>query len=154
MIALADAGPDAPTAPRAYLAAAVAYVEWTGADTLALARPMPDSLVSPVLLAAANEAARASSPASPPAPRDGAAAPPPEDETPVRPEDPAVDDAPATPPQRTLEDEGELAAPGAPAKDAPERLADDDAALLRRRAARPVARAGRSPRPSLWRVPS
>lgn len=75
-LALADAAPDDPLAPRAYLAAAAAYVEWvqSGApapsdslvlddslmlvnapvldDSLRLARPMPPDLVSPVLLEA------------------------------------------------------------------------------------------------------
>ena len=76
LIALADADPDAATAPRAYLAAAAAYVDWTGADSLALLRPLPDSLVSPVLLAVANDLAETGG--SPDAPRDDSDdAPPP-----------------------------------------------------------------------------
>ncbi len=51
-IALADRDPDAPSAPRAYLAAAVAYIESVEADTLTLRAPLPPDLVSPVLVEA------------------------------------------------------------------------------------------------------
>ncbi len=64
LVVLADADPDDPTSPRAYLAAGAAYAEWAGADTLALTRPLPDSLVSPVLLAVF-EALPAAAPAGP-----------------------------------------------------------------------------------------
>ncbi|MAQ94966.1 MAG: hypothetical protein CMM84_15740 [Rhodothermaceae bacterium] len=57
-VALGDANPDDADAPRAYLAAAVAYVEWAGRDSLALVRPFPDSLVSTVLLAVADSLAQ------------------------------------------------------------------------------------------------
>jgi TolA-binding protein len=49
LVAFADADPDAPLAPRAYLAAASAYAEWAAGDTLVLAGPLPPGLVSPVL---------------------------------------------------------------------------------------------------------
>ena len=48
-VALGDADPDSAQAARAYLAAAAAYAEWAGGDSLALAGPLPDSLVSAVL---------------------------------------------------------------------------------------------------------
>lgn len=57
-VALGDANPDDADAPRAYLAAAVAYVEWAGRDSLALVRPFPDSLVSTVLFAVADSLAQ------------------------------------------------------------------------------------------------
>ena len=57
-VALGDANPDDADAPRAYLAAAVAYVEWAGRDSLALVRPFPDSLVSRVLFAVADSLAQ------------------------------------------------------------------------------------------------
>ena len=53
-VALGDADPDAAVAPRAYLAAAIAYSEWAGRDSTALVRPLPDSLISPVLFAIAD----------------------------------------------------------------------------------------------------
>ena len=59
LVTLADADPDADVAPRAYLAAAVAYAEWAGTDSTALVRPLPDSLVSPVLLAVADSLSQA-----------------------------------------------------------------------------------------------
>ena len=51
-VALGDASPDAPIAPRAYFAAAMAVADAFRSDTLALVAPLPDSLVSPVLVAA------------------------------------------------------------------------------------------------------
>jgi tetratricopeptide (TPR) repeat protein len=57
-VALGDADPDAAVAPRAYLAAAIAYTDWTGRDSTALVRPMPDSLISPVLFAVADSLSR------------------------------------------------------------------------------------------------
>ena len=50
LVAVGDARPDAEVAPRAYLAAAAAYLDWAGADSLARVAPLPDSLVSRVLL--------------------------------------------------------------------------------------------------------
>ncbi len=58
-VALGDAEPDEPEAPREFLAAAVSYVEWAGTDSLALARPLPDSLVSGTLFVVADSVARA-----------------------------------------------------------------------------------------------
>ncbi len=52
LVALADADPDAPSAPRAYLAAALAYIESVDADSVALLQPLPPELVSPVLVEA------------------------------------------------------------------------------------------------------
>ncbi len=54
-IALGDADPEAADAPRAYFSAAAAYVEAVGADSLALSSPLPDTLVSAVLLVEAEE---------------------------------------------------------------------------------------------------
>ncbi|MEM0964346.1 MAG: hypothetical protein AAGK21_17600, partial [Bacteroidota bacterium] len=54
LIRLADEAPDNPLAPRAYLAGASAYLEWARADSLRYAQPLPDSLVSAVLYAAAD----------------------------------------------------------------------------------------------------
>ena len=50
LVAVGDARPDAAVAPRAYLAAAAAYLDWAGADSLARSAPLPDRLVSRVLL--------------------------------------------------------------------------------------------------------
>ena len=54
LVALADADPNAAIAPRAYIAAAAAYVDWAGADSTALVAAWPDSLVSRPLLAVAD----------------------------------------------------------------------------------------------------
>ncbi len=56
LIQLADRDADHPTAPRAYLAAAVAFLDWAGADSLAQRGPLPDSLISTVLFDAASRA--------------------------------------------------------------------------------------------------
>ncbi len=64
LVAVGDASPDAAVAPRAYLAAAAAYLDWADADSLARAAPLPDSLVSRVLLETAM-----SGPAPPPVPQ-------------------------------------------------------------------------------------
>ncbi|WP_420454806.1 tetratricopeptide repeat protein [Rubrivirga sp.] len=58
-VALGDQDPEADQAPRAYLAAAIATVDWAGTDSLALVRPLPDSLVSSVLFVVADSVARA-----------------------------------------------------------------------------------------------
>ena len=153
LVALADADPDAPTAPRAYLAAAAAYVDWVGADTLALARPLPDSLVSPVLLAAANEIAGASDPS---APEPSAAEPPAgRDEADALPGDALPADAPPADERPVLLDEPRPAGEPVRLDDEPARpprglLADDDEAVDQRRAARRAARqtAPASPAPA------
>ena len=109
LAALADADPAAEIAPRAYFAAAAAYVEGTGTDTLALARPLPPGLVSAVLLEASG---------APPA---GDAPPLAADETPLAAGDaPPADEAPADDP---VLDGGGLPRPargtGAPAQVSP-----------------------------------
>ncbi|WP_412060452.1 SPOR domain-containing protein [Rubrivirga sp. IMCC45206] len=58
LVALGDANPDAAGAPRAYLGAAIALLEWADGDTLRLARPLPDSLQSPLLRAIADSVSR------------------------------------------------------------------------------------------------
>ncbi len=58
-VALGDQDPDADQAPRAYLAAAAAAIDWAGTDSLALVRPLPDSLISSVLFVVADSVARA-----------------------------------------------------------------------------------------------
>ncbi|PAP76840.1 tetratricopeptide repeat protein [Rubrivirga marina] len=97
-VALGDADPDAGVAPRAYLAAAIAYAEWAGRDSTALVRPLPDSLVSAVLFsvadslstvemaeaAAAYEAERAAEADSLAAPADSVAAPAAQPDAPLR----------------------------------------------------------------------
>ena len=80
LIAVGDARPDAEVAPRAYLAAAAAYLDWAGADSLARAAPLPDSLVSRVLLRASTSevpspAARPEALGDPAPPRDDVDAP-------------------------------------------------------------------------------
>ena len=45
-----DADPDAPTAPRAFFAAAAAYADWAAGDSLRLTRPLPDSLAPAALI--------------------------------------------------------------------------------------------------------
>ena len=85
LLALADADPESPLAPRTYLGVAAAYAEWVMPDTLALAGPMPGTLVSPVLLDAvrgldppASERAPVVRPADPEAARGSEAGPDPE----------------------------------------------------------------------------
>ncbi len=50
LVQVGDAQPEAGTAPRAYLAAAAAYLEWADADPQTLAAFLPDSLISRALL--------------------------------------------------------------------------------------------------------
>ena len=50
LVALGESDPDAPGAPRAFLAAALAYVEATPRDSVALAAPLPADLVPSVLV--------------------------------------------------------------------------------------------------------
>ncbi|MGB3541855.1 MAG: hypothetical protein WBA11_02910, partial [Rubrivirga sp.] len=52
MIRLADLDPEHPVAPRAYFAAASAFIDWADADSLTLRSALPDSLISEVLFAA------------------------------------------------------------------------------------------------------
>ncbi|WP_412068339.1 hypothetical protein [Rubrivirga sp. IMCC43871] len=77
LVALGDADPDAAGAPRAYLGAAIALLEWADGDSLRLAQPLPDSLQSSLLLALADSLSRGApvtavpqrAPATQPAPR-------------------------------------------------------------------------------------
>ena len=49
-VAVADAAPDLPNAPRMYFAAASAYTEWAVADSIDLLAPLPSMMRSTVLL--------------------------------------------------------------------------------------------------------
>ena len=53
LLAVGDRAPSDGLAPRSYLAAAAAYLDWAAADSVSLTRPLPDSLVSSVLFAVA-----------------------------------------------------------------------------------------------------
>ena len=123
LVALGDADPDAEVAPRAYLAAAAAYVASVGADTLALAGPLPPALVSRVLLAAAAEV--------PAAPAGGAPPPAGDDREPDEGEQDEGDPAPRPLPRQSLPQQA------APQQAAPERPGALPVSVARPAAPRP-----------------
>lgn len=103
LIRVGDANPDSPFAPRAYLAAAAAVIEWADGDLPLLRQPLPDSLVSTVLVAVETEpVAEPPAPgAAPPARRPNGGTPAPQvpnDELPRPPIDDEV-------PRRAIDDE-------------------------------------------------
>ena len=71
-VAAADAAPEAPNAPRMYVAAASAFAQSVRGDTTALLAPLPDALVSAVLFPPADSASAAPADASSDAPDEGA----------------------------------------------------------------------------------
>ncbi len=89
LVALGQSNPDAPGAPRAFLAAALAYADATPRDSVALTAPMPPDLVPPALVGVAPSSA------PPVAPVASAAG---DDTPPSRPAQ--VDDDAAIPPRR------------------------------------------------------
>ena len=157
LVALADAAPDGPDAPRAYLAAAAAYADGLGPDTLALLRPLPDSLVSSVLLDVANRLAAqsADAPDTPavgdpdgtsddPSDLDGPVLLDPDASEPALRDRPVLDDGPEP---RTLGEPDVLADPADPER----ARVDDDLALRQRIEAR---RAGRPDVPASTVAPA
>lgn len=63
LVALGSADPDSDGAPRAFLAAALAYADWAQADSSALLAPLPPELVPPALADVAPPPVDASGPA-------------------------------------------------------------------------------------------